>query len=139
MDRDRVAEQVGAVAEDRDDQPVGRGELGAERRADAPAEAGGRARPEIAARQVRAAMLEHQRVFVDDDRVLGLGPPMQWLTQAGWIGRCVAGLSRGLLPAGALRFAQLGDPPPALGDSGRPSPCRSSAAPSSGSAARLRR
>ena len=62
-----------AVAQGRDNQPVGGGELGAEGRTPAPAEPRGRARPEISARQVRPAIFGHQRVFVDQDRILGLG------------------------------------------------------------------
>src|SRR5260370_33941267 len=63
-----------AVKEEGADQAIGGGELGAERAAAAPAETRGRAGAEMAARQVRAAMLGHQGVFVDEDRILGLDP-----------------------------------------------------------------
>src|SRR5262249_56680732 len=48
-------------------------QLGAERGAATPAETRSSARPEIARRPARPAMLGHQGVFVDDDRVFRLG------------------------------------------------------------------
>src|SRR5271169_2854332 len=63
-----------AVAEDGNHPAVGRGELGAERGAAAPTKTRRRARTEIAPRKVRPAMLGHQSVFVDDDRIRGLDP-----------------------------------------------------------------
>ena len=66
-------------------------ELGAERGAEAPAEARGRARAEeVAGRLETGNAASIERVFVDDDRVLALRLPMQWLSQAGWIGRAAA-------------------------------------------------
>jgi hypothetical protein len=59
VERHRIAEQMRAVAQCGDDQPVGRRELRAERRPAAPAEPRGRARPEIAAREILSAMLGH--------------------------------------------------------------------------------
>ena len=66
--RHRVGEQIGAVAQHRDDLAIGLGELDPERRAGTPAEPAGRARPEIAARPGRRAVLGQQRVFVDEHR-----------------------------------------------------------------------
>ena len=66
----RIGEHVGAVAERRDDEGVGRGELGAERGAEAPAEPAGRAEREERARLLARAMIGPQRIFVEDDGVL---------------------------------------------------------------------
>ena len=64
----RVGEHVGAVAERRDHELLRRGELGAERRAKAPAEtAGGREAVECVGLLARAMLLP-QRIFVEDDR-----------------------------------------------------------------------
>ena len=49
---------------------VGRGELGAERRAEAPAEPAGRTEREEGARLLARAMVRPQRIFVEDDGVL---------------------------------------------------------------------
>ena len=72
VDRNRVAKEVRAVAKDGDHQTVGRRQLGAERGAASPAETRSGARTKIAARAVRPAMLRHQGVFVDEDRILRL-------------------------------------------------------------------
>ena len=66
----RIGEHVGAVAERRDDELVGRGELGAKRRAEAPAEAAGRSERIEGAGFFARAMVGAQRIFVEDDGVL---------------------------------------------------------------------
>ncbi len=66
----RIAEHVGAVAERGDDQLVGRGELGAERGAEAPAEAAGRAERIEGAGLLARAVIGAQRIFIEDDGVL---------------------------------------------------------------------
>ena|SRR6266550_486120 len=68
-----IAEHVGAVPEDGDHLAVRARELGAERCAGAPAETGRGARSEIEIRRLEGAVLEEQRVFVDDDAVRILG------------------------------------------------------------------
>ena len=69
MPHRRIVEHIGAVAEHRDHKLFRRRELGAERRAEAPAEpAGGRQAVEGAGLLTRAMVL-HQRVFIEDDGV----------------------------------------------------------------------
>jgi hypothetical protein len=70
----RVAEQMRAVTQDREDRPVGRSELGPKCGTAAPTEPRGRAHPEIAACQVGPAMFLQQRVLVDEDRICRLDP-----------------------------------------------------------------
>ena len=65
----RIGEHVGAVAQRRDDKGVRRGELGAERRAETPAETAGRAEREEGARLLARAMIGPQRIFIEDDGV----------------------------------------------------------------------
>ena len=66
----RIGEHVGAVAERGDDELVGRGEFGAERGAEAPAESAGGPEREERARLFARAMIRPQRIFVEDDGVL---------------------------------------------------------------------
>src|ERR1044072_2957797 len=68
-----VAEHVGAGAEDGDHLAVRARELGAELRPRAPTQAGRGARSEIQIRRLEGALLEEQRVFIDDDAVRILG------------------------------------------------------------------
>ena len=70
----RVAEHVGAVAEGRDQRLVGRGELRAERGAQAPAQAARGRVAEVAHRLADRQLLEQDRVLVDEDRVVGQQP-----------------------------------------------------------------
>src|SRR5207302_4867967 len=63
----RVAEHVGAVAEGRDQRLVGRGELRAERGAQAPAQAARGRVAEVAHRLAERQLLEQDRVLVDED------------------------------------------------------------------------
>ena len=97
--RGRVGEDQAAVADRRDHQPVGLGELGAERRADRPAEAAGRAQREIAAGAFEPAVLGPHVVLVEDERVVALH-----LSQA------AADPSRRdrVLAAGGVRFGRPG-------------------------------
>src|SRR5438309_10447392 len=69
MDRDGIAEEVGAIAEHRDRLSPRRGELCAEYGAGAPAEARRGARTKIAVGLLERAMFEQERVLVDDDCV----------------------------------------------------------------------
>jgi hypothetical protein len=62
------AEDVGAVADAADHGLVGRGELGAERRAEPPAETAGRRRREVAARRPELGLIRVEIVLVDEDR-----------------------------------------------------------------------
>ena len=73
MDGDRVAEHVSAITDNRDDHSFGGGELRAQRRSRSPAEARRGAGAEIAAGVLERAVLEEQRVLIDDDRPLVLG------------------------------------------------------------------
>ena len=70
----RVAEHVGAVAEGRDQRLVGRGELRAERGAQAPAQAARGRVAEVAHRLADRQLFEQGRVFVDQDRVIAQQP-----------------------------------------------------------------
>src|SRR5262245_11442390 len=69
----RIAEHVGAVADGADHGLVGRGELDAERRTHAPAEAAGGGIAEVVAGLLDHHLLEHRRVLVHEDGV-GLEP-----------------------------------------------------------------
>ena len=66
----RVGEHVGAVADGRDHELLRRRELGAERGAEAPAEPAGRREAVERAGLFARAMIEAQRIFVEDDRVV---------------------------------------------------------------------
>src|SRR2546428_5605626 len=63
----RSAEDVGAVADAADDGLVRRGQLGPEGRAQAPAEAAGRRRPEVSPRRAEAALGRIEIVLVHED------------------------------------------------------------------------
>ena len=66
----RIGEHVGAIAQRRDDEFVGRREFSAERCAEAPAQSAGGPEREKRAGLFARAMVGTQRIFVDDDRVL---------------------------------------------------------------------
>ncbi len=65
-----IAEHVGAVAERADHGLVRRGELGSERGAQTPAEPARRGIAEVAAGLLDRHLLEHRRIFVDQDGAL---------------------------------------------------------------------
>src|SRR5215831_21367840 len=112
MDGGRIGEHVDAVAEDRDDRAIRTRQFGAERGAGAPPQARRRARSEIKIRRVERALLEEERVFVDDDalRMLGAVDAMAHPRRIERHLACAAVACR--LPGTQPRLALLLDPAP---------------------------
>src|SRR5262249_43124309 len=107
MDDGGIAEHVGAVAENGHHRAARARKLGAERGARAPPETGRGTRSEIEIRKLEGAMLEEQRVLVDDDAVRILGA-VDTVAHPGSI-------ERGL-PGARQRFALVLDPAPTQRD-----------------------
>ena len=74
VDRRGVAEQVGAVADDRHDRPVGGGKFCTQRCARSPAQPRGGTGTIVAIGIFKCAMLKAQRVLIDNDCVGNLLP-----------------------------------------------------------------
>src|SRR5262245_7395327 len=116
MDGGGIAEHVGAVAENGRHRAARARKLGAERGARAPPETGRGTRSEIEIRKLEGAMLEEQRVLVDDDAVRILGA-VDTVAHPGRIERGLAGggIERGL-PGARQRFALVLDIAPTTRD-----------------------
>ena len=108
----RVAEHVGAVAQGRDDERIGRRELRADRGADAPAEPARRRRAEIGPRPGERRVAQNERIFVDDDRILVLGIADAMRRPGGIDRRHAARFRQLALGAGARAFACFRDARP---------------------------
>src|SRR5262249_47247327 len=110
MDGGGIAEHIGAVAKNGHHRALRARKLGAERGAGAPTETRGGTRSEIEIRKLEGAMLEEQRVLIDDDAVRILDA----VAHPGRIERGLAGsgIARGL-PGGRERLALVLDPAPA--------------------------
>src|SRR5262249_48818550 len=84
-----IAEHVGAVPEHGDHLAARARELGAERGAGTPTETGRGTGSEVEVRRLEGAVLEEERVFVDDDAVRVLGA-VDTVAHPRWIERCLA-------------------------------------------------
>ena len=98
----RVGEDHAAVADGRHHEAVGRHELGAQRRADAPAEPAGRAQREVGAGARPRAVVEPQLVLVEDDA--RPAPPSRRRSGSSTPARC-AGRRPGDAPRALARSA----------------------------------
>src|SRR5204863_10187508 len=69
-----IAEEIGAISDDRDDRSIGSSELGAKCGARSPPQARGGAGTEVAVGMFESAMRQTERVLVDNDgmRILSL-------------------------------------------------------------------
>src|SRR5262244_2384337 len=116
MDGGGIAEHVGAVAENGHHWALRARKLGAERGAGAPTETRRGTRSEIEIWKLEGAMLEEQRVLVDDDAVRILGA-VDAVAHPGRIERGLAGagIARGF-PGTRQRLALVLDPAPAQRD-----------------------
>src|SRR5262245_65834732 len=111
-----VAEHIGAIADDGHDRTVRTRELGSERRAGSPAQAGRGARSEIEVRKLEATVLGEQRVFVDDDAARILGA-VETVAHPHGIERVLAGGGTAGSTSGSSECrALVGNPAPARRD-----------------------